>query len=99
MNKMKLIVEVRTQGEFTSTHICMEIPDSLQLAFEPRKFCDDPSLAYALSEVEFGSPAAQKVLKLRKDAAEKLAVYLARLLVRSMQSKDTLNGYPVKIES
>lgn len=97
MNVDKLTVRVDVSNQFGHWAAASEIDDLMAMAFEPLKRCDDALMAMVTGAV-FSEAAAQKVVKLREDAADRIAKQLARMIVESMGANDTLNGYPVRID-
>jgi len=60
---------------------------------------DMPMLAGPVGDYLAGSQQHDQVIEVRKDAVEAVAKELARQLMIQIESKDTMNGYPVRIES
>ncbi|MHC4216416.1 MAG: hypothetical protein ACYSWP_23950 [Planctomycetota bacterium] len=93
--KADISIRVDINGQYGHFAAATMIDEPLQLAYQPMKTTDDPMLAYALGELVAESKEVKKVVKLREDAAKEISEQLTRFLIESMESQDTVNGYPV----
>lgn len=89
---MKITVNATVDSRHGTFKASIEVPSIMENQFQPVGKCDDPfdALLFAggVNDMQM-----KKVTVLRKDAADYLAKHLSRLIVESMESKDTINGY------
>jgi len=95
---MKLEIMVSVQGYHGEYRAGKIIPELEQVEFRNHDVCDDFYLRLAnpsgcVSEVEY-----EKIMVVRKDAADILARELSELIVKSMSDGDTRNGYKIVVE-
>lgn len=90
----EIVLNVSYNGMYTNAAATVSVADVYQYCFEPLHTTDDPLLSAAPSQPQKDGPAAQQVLKARKDAADILARHIAEMIVFAMGKDDTHNGYP-----
>ena len=73
--------------------------DLAKQIISPIAVTDVPVLAMTLGEEYQGSDKLQQRYALRKDAVDTIAKELAKQLIGHLESRDTLNGYPLDNES
>ena len=87
-----------TMGRQIYSSFSMKIPDPYIKAFEPLCVSDDPFIASVVGDEAREAPAVRRVMKLRKDTAERIAAHLTKHILHTMAASDTINGYPISKE-
>lgn len=90
---MKLQVRVDIEGRHWNGGAVVDVPEMMEYAFEPMKTCTDAMMAMCTGEMMAGSETVNRVLRVRKDAAEALSKQIAIMLVDKMSKRDTVDGY------
>ena len=90
---MEVCVEIHSQ--FWNGYQAFAIEDVFVKKFEPLQTTDDVAMAYVTGGKLAGSRDAEIVIRLRKDAAKRIADVIATALVAEMSKNDTINGYRV----
>lgn len=93
---MELRINVLVNGIYWDGGASVIVPDLLVESFNPVDKCDDAFIAGIVGGETYES--MERVIKLRKDAAEILSRQLTELLIREMSKNDTHNGYKENIE-
>jgi len=88
---MEMTITVNLRDEHTAVGVSIEIPPLLRYAFNPIDVCDDPLMASIVPGGVYVKDA-ERVLKLRGDAAELLSKNLTTLILGHMQKNDLKNG-------
>lgn len=88
-----LDIRVSAQGRLGTFAAGIKIDEVLLEAYKPLAFCDDPLLCSGTGEIPKNSAMEIKAIKLREDAAERIAKALTEILIDAMKEKDTYNGY------
>jgi hypothetical protein len=96
MAKLTLTATLALGREYYAA--AMQVEDPFIQAFDPLRVSDDPFIASIVGDEVQAAPAVRTVMKLRKDAAEKIAAILTERILESMATSDTINGYPISIE-
>lgn len=92
---MNLELMVRVDGfEFTGGATVV-VPQQFYECFASLHVCDDDELADMGFGIKPESRTLERHVKLREDAAKILADHLAHLIVKQMETQDTVNGYKV----
>jgi hypothetical protein len=86
-------VSVSVETRFGAYAACLEIPPVMLECFEPLRVSDDPMVACLAGDVFKHGREASLVVKVREDAAKRIAEALAEHLVNAMSKNDTSNGY------
>ena len=92
--KGELLIQVQHSEGMQTYRAGVEVPMFARECFEPLDQLDTPELAF-LGGVMEESPELERVVKLRKDAANIMAAELSKMILDAMQSQDTINGYRV----
>lgn len=90
---MKIKLRVDVEGYYWKGGAVVEVPDFLNQAFEPLKVCDDRLVPVITGDIVAETEDVRVVLKMRDDAADKLAKTLSVLIIKEMSKNDTSNDY------
>lgn len=93
----RLRVSIDVDGHTESVGI--DLPYHLAKLVAPVRATDDPVMAIANGEDYCTTLTDSCQYQVRVDAVERLSKDLARLLMQLVRNRDTMNGYPVKVES
>ena len=92
---MDIHLTVRTDHRYESHTMSTQVPDVMVPSFKALRTTDDPLMTIT-GDLLAGGEKAEKVVTMRKDAAEYLSALLTDYLLDAMSKGDTFNGYRIE---